>query len=287
LSANALVFVMLAQRGQAGVYERLGRLEARHRGDKAPGPDWFVTGLQRQRDVGQVDERPLVNTAPLSGLVAMFHVLWGVSVALFGVAVARLAFENADSQTFDGPLALDQQDGDRVAVIAGVVALVYVVTVIVHAVWSVLVAINARRVTVHAPNPATFVIVFTPMPVLVVIGLLIGGTVGYWIVVAGLVFAFFAVMRVNQMLMSLSSRVGGELRGFSNWTALIGVAYLVGVAENLLITSPAGRLGFFATALLLQGALIVAGGVVGFRAMRTLEATLSSARQVRRDPASA
>ena len=283
LAINAIVFVLLAQRGSSGVYERLGRLEARHRGEKPPGPEWFVTGLALKQDGARpLEQRPLVNTGPLSGMVALFHMLWGVSLVLFGVALARLAFEYSDSPTFDGLLAVDDEDADRIALIAGVVALVYVVTIIVHAVWSVLVALNARRVTVHAPNPATFGILFAPMPALVVIGLLIGGTVGYWVVVAGLVFAFFALVRVNRMLASLSLRLGGELRGFSTWTALIGAAYLVGVAENFLFSNVAGRLGFFATASLIQGVLIGIGSVTGFRAMRALEATLVSSRQVRR-----
>lgn len=40
LVVNAFVFARLAQRGVAGLYERLGRLEARHRADGPPRPDW-------------------------------------------------------------------------------------------------------------------------------------------------------------------------------------------------------------------------------------------------------
>ena len=286
LTVNLIVFVALAQRGSSAVYERLGRLEMRHRGDQPSRPEWFTAGLQ-VKPGSKLDPRPLVSTGPLSAMVAAFHMLWGISLALFGVALARLAFEYSDRPSFDGLLALDGEDAENIAVVAGVGVLVYVVTIIVHAVWSVLVALNARRVTVHAPNPATFGIVFAPMPVLVVTGLLIGGTVGYWVVLAGLAFAFFALMGANRMLMALSARLGGQLRGFSNWTALIGVAYLVGVVENIVFSNVAGRLGFFATASLLQGVLIGIGGVIGFRAMRALEATLTSARQAGRQPESA
>ena len=68
---------------------------------------------------------------------------------------------------------------------------------------------------------------------------------------------------------------------------MIGAAYLVGVAENFLFSNVAGRLGFFATASLIQGVLIGIGSVTGLRAMRALEATLTASRQVHRDTGSA
>jgi hypothetical protein len=285
LTVNVIVFVWLSQRGSSSVYERLGRLEARQHGETQTGPEWFATGLPARRNAAPVEQRPLINVTPLTGFVAFFHVLWGVSMALLGVALARFAFEYSDrTPSFDGTLLVDDDDADRIAFVAGVVSLVYVLTLIVHAVWSVLVALNARRVTVHAPNPASFGILFAPAPVLVVTGLLIGGNVGYWIVLIGLAYAFFALLRSNQMLMTLSSHVGGELRGFSTWTALIGFAYLVGVVENLLFSQTAGQLGFFATASLMQGVLIGIGGVVGYRSMSALDATMRGSRQVQRQP---
>ena len=285
LTVNVIVFVWLSQRGSSSVYERLGRLEARQHGDAQTGPEWFASGLQARPTAAPVDQRPLINVTPLTGFVAFFHVMWGASMALFGVALARFAFEYSDrSPSFDGTLLVDDDDADRIAFVAGVVVLVYILTLIVHAVWSGLVALNARRVTVHAPNPASFGVLFAPVPVLLVTGLLIGGNAGYWVVVIGMVFAFFALLRSNQMLMTLSSRLGGEVRGFSTWTALIGVAYLVGVVENFLFSQTAGQLGFFATASLMQGVLIGIGGVVGYRSMGALDATLRGSRQVQRQP---
>lgn len=56
LAINAIVFVLLAQRASASVFERLGRLETRHRGEKAPGPEWFMTGRQLKQDgAGSLD----------------------------------------------------------------------------------------------------------------------------------------------------------------------------------------------------------------------------------------
>lgn len=50
LTINVIVFVVLARRGISGLYERLGRLETRHRGGKPPGAEWFATGRQLERD---------------------------------------------------------------------------------------------------------------------------------------------------------------------------------------------------------------------------------------------
>ncbi len=48
-----------------------------------------------------------------------------------------------------------------------------------------------------------------------------------------------------------------------------------------------GQLGFFATASLMQGVLIWIGGVVGYRSMSALDATMRGSRQVQRQPDSA
>lgn len=283
LAVNGLVFGWLAQRGANGVYERLGRLEARNQPDDGMRPEWFASGLRVQAGARDVEARPLISTTALTPVVSLFHILWGLSTIAFGIALARLAFDYSDRPAVLGEsLRIDDSDNERIGFVASVVVLVYVLTIIVHGVWAVLVALNARRVTVHAPNPATFGIIFAPMPVLVVAGLLIGGTVGYWLVLAGLGFAFFALLLVNRMLMALSARLGGALKGFSTWTLIITLVYLVGVAENFLFSEAASRLGFFATATFMQGVLIMAGGVFGFRAMQALEETLRTHRQTRR-----
>jgi hypothetical protein len=209
--------------------------------------------------------------------------LWGVTTVALAVVLVRTAFEYSDRPALiDGTLLVDDDDADRLAAVAATVLIVYVLAIIVHGVWSVITATNARRVTVHAPNPASFGIIFVPMPVLVVVGLLIGGDVGLIVIGVGLLLAFFALLRVNQMLMTLSGRLGGELRGFSTWTAMIGVAYLIGVVENFLFGRAVGRLGFLGAATLAQGVLIGIGAVIGYRAMRELDATLRTHRQTER-----
>jgi hypothetical protein len=139
---------------------------------------------------------------------------------------------------------------------------------------------------VHSPNPGTFAIAFAPTPLLLGTGLVIGGRLGYWLVIAGLTVAFFALILVNQMLMALSARLGGDLSGFSRWTLCLMLTYFAGLALNLLFVRAAAQLGLYATLSFLQGVLIVAGGVIGFRAMRALEQTLSDHRQAPRTASS-
>ena len=122
--------------------------------------------------------------------------------------------------------------------------------------------------------------------VLLVAGLVIGGRVGYWLAVAGLSIAFVALILVNQMLMALSGRIGGQLLGFSRWTLCLTLTYLAGVALNVLFSQSSAQLGFYATLALVQGALIALGGVIGLSAMRALDVELQEHRRVRRaDPA--
>ncbi len=286
LALNALVFGWLALRGSSGVYERLGRLEARHHTDEQPIPAWFAQGLRPGADGGPIapaDDRPLIGVAPLTAVVAGFHLLWGVITVIVALVLLRTAFEYSDRPALvDGTLLVDDDDAALIGAVVVTSAIVYVLAIVVHGVWSVLTALNARRVTVHAPHPGSFGVVFVPMPVLITVGLLIGDDAGYVIVLVGLAFAFLALLWVNQMLMGLSSRLGGELRGFGRWTLLISVVYLIGVVENFLFGRAEGRLGFLATATLVQGALIVAGAVVGYRAMRALDDTLRNHRRAKR-----
>lgn len=288
LTVNVFVFARLAQRGSDSVYERLGRLEARRRGDDGPTPEWFHAGLaagppNAASNSSQVMRRPLIRTRAFTAVVAALHVVWGVGLVVFGVLLAKLAFDYADLPVFFGDdLALADADADRVVLVGTIVGVAYVAAIVAHGVWAVLTAINARRITVHSPNPGTFAIAFTATPLLLGAGLVIGGRLGYWLVVAGLTVAFFALVLVNQMLMTLAARLGGDLSGFSRWTLCLVLAYLAGVALNLLFARSTAQLGFYATLSFLQGVLIVVGGVIGFRAMRVLEQTLSDHRQAPR-----
>lgn len=289
LAVNALVFARLAQRGSDGVFERLGRLEARRRGDETPQPEWFqagVAGLASGATFTPAQRRPLIGTSALSAAVAGLHVAWGVGLVGFGLVVAKLAFDYSDLPVFLGDdLALSGDDADLVELVGTVVGIAYVAAIVAHGIWAVLAAINARRITVHSPNPGTFAIAFAPTPVLLVAGALVGGRLGYWLVVVALTVAFFALILVNQMLMALSARLGGDLSGFSRWSLCITLTYLAGVVLNFLFARAAAQLGLYATLSVIQGALITAGGVIGFGAMRTLERTLGEHRRSQRvDP---
>lgn len=283
LTVSVLVFAWLAQRASNGVYERLGRLEALHRPDAAE-PEWFRAGLAaRQVAAPPIAARPLISTKRLSSVVAGLHVAWGVALMGFGVVVGLLAFEYSDSSVFLGDeLVIDDGDTDRIVIAGTIVGLIYVAAIVGHGIWAVLSAINARRVTVHSPNPGTFAIAFAPTPLLLVGGLVIGERLGYWMVIAGLTVAFMALILVNQMLMALSGRIGGQLMGFSRWTLCLTLTYLVGVVLNVLFSQSTSQLGFYATLSLAQGALIAFGGVIGLSAMRALEATIQNHRRVRR-----
>jgi hypothetical protein len=288
LTVNVFVFARLAQRGSDGVYERLGRLEARRRGDDGPTPEWFQAGLAGRPPTAPsatspVVRRPLIRTREVSAGVAALHVVWGVGLVVFGMLIAKLAFDYAGLPVFLGDeLALADADADRVALAGTIVAVAYGAAIVMHGVWAVIIAINARRITVHSPNPGTFAIAFAPTPLLLGTGLVIEGRLGYWLVIAGLTVAFFALILVNQMLMALSARLGGDLSGFSRWTLCLMLTYFAGVALNLLFVRAAAQLGLYATLSFLQGVLIAAGGVIGSRAMRALEQTLSDHRQAPR-----
>lgn len=286
LLVNVLVFAWLAQQGSNSIYQRLGRLETQHRGVDPSDPEWFRSGLTPPLAVSSDaagPRRPLIATRHLALFVAAFHVLWGLGLVVFGVLLAMLAFEYSDAPVFLGDqLLIDQSDQDRLALVATIVALVYVAAIITTGVWAVLAAINGRRITVHSPNPGTFAIAFAPMPLLAGAGLVIGGRLGYWLVVAGLTIGFFALILVNQMLMALAARQGGTLSGFSRWSLCLVLVYFAGVALNILYTQGAAQLGFFAMLALVQGVLIGFGGVIGFGAMRALEDTLRSHRRLAR-----
>ena len=292
LTVNVFVFARLAQRGSDGVYERLGRLEARHRGDEALQPEWFQAGLAGPSEAADTPSpssapaaalRPLIGTRVLGTAVAVLHVVWGAGLIVFGVIVAKLAFDYADQPVFLGDrLVVADRDVGRLELGGALVGLASVVAILAHGVWAVLNAINARRVTVHSPNPGTFAVAFAPTPILLGAGFVVGGRLGYWLVIAGLTIAFFGLVLVNQMLMALSARLGGDLSGFGRWSLCIVLAYVAGVVLNVLFAQAAAQLGLYATVAVLQGALIVAGGVFGFRAMRALEATLRDRRQVQR-----
>ena len=284
LTLNVFVFARLAQRGSDGVFERLGRLEARHRRDEPP-PEWFRAGLAGPTEAPDTPStaRPLIGTQGLGTAVAVLHVVWGIGLIVFGAVVAKLAFDYADQPVFLGDrLVVADRDIDRLEVGGALVGLASVAAIIAHGIWAVLNAINARRVTVHSPNPGTFAVAFAPTPILLGAGFVIGGRVGYWLVMAALTIAFFGLVLVNQMLMALSARLGGDLTGFGRWSLCIVLTYLAGVVLNVLFAQATAQLGLYATVAVLQGALIVAGGVFGFRAMRALEVTLREHRQVQR-----
>lgn len=287
LFLSGLAYVWLAHKGSQGTFERLGRLEAQHRPSDEQ-PDWFRAGLvTTPPQASPAAMRPLIVTGPLARVVAGLHVLWGVMTVLLAAVVVKLAFEYADVPVFlADELILDDDDSRLVVIVGGLLGLAYVAAVVCHGVWAVIAAINARRVTVHAPNPGTFVLVFTPMPLLLVAGLVISGTLGYWLVVGGLVVAFVALVLANQMLMALSARLGGALSGFSKWTLCFALVHLAGLAQNVLFSQAAAQLGFYAALLLIQGVVLGAGGVIGFRAMRDLERTLATHKQVARATAS-
>ena len=280
---NSLVFAWLAQQGSNSIYERLGRLEAQHRGADPADPEWFRSGMAaRAAQPGAVTgpQRSLIGTKPLAATVAVFQVLWGIGLVVISVMLALSAFEYSGAPVFLGDeLLIDGSDTDRLTLVATIVALVYATAVITYGIWAVLAAINGRRVTVHSPNPGTFALAFAPMPLLVGAGLVIGGRLGYWLVVAGLTLAFFALILVNQMLMALAARQGGSQRGSSRWSLCLVLVYFAGVALNVLYSQGAAQLGFYATLTLLQGVLIAVGGVIGFGAMRGLEETLRSHRR--------
>ena len=293
LALNALVFVWLAQQGSNAIFQRLGRLEAQHRGVDPSSPDWFESGLAARPTVAgtpSVPRRPLISTRHLATVVAVFHMLWGLGVVIFSVLVALIAFEYSGAPLFLGDeLLLAGADTDRLALVGTIVGVVYMAAIVTHGVWAVLAAINGRRVTVHSPNPGTFVIAFAPMPLLVVAGLLIGGRLGYWLVVAGLAIAFFALILVNQMLMALAARQGATVSGFSRWSTCLVLVYLGGFAMNFLYAQGAAQAGLYATISLVQGILISVGGYIGFGAMRDLESSLRMPRRIERaeSPASA
>jgi hypothetical protein len=285
LALNVLVFAWLAQRGSDGIFERLGRLEARSRGDEALRPDWFRSGLSARPDAepSPAVQRSLIGTRVLGAVVAACHVVWGVGLVAIGVLVGKLALDYSDRPVFlDDRLVVADRDIDRLELGLVLVGLAYVVAVTTHGVWAVLSAVNARRVTVHSPNPATFVLAFAPMPLLVGAGLIVGGVLGYWLVMVGLTIAFFALILVNKMLMALSARLGGDLAGFGRWSLCIVLTYVAGVVVNVLFARSAAQLGLYATVGVIQGALIIAGGVIGFGATRELDTALRSHRQVRR-----
>ncbi len=284
LAINALVFAWLAQRAGNGMYERLGRLEALHHPDAGRDPEWFRVGLDaRQRLAPPVVARPLIATRKLASVVAACHVLWGVLLVGSGILVAALAVRYSGESVFAGDeLAVDDADVDRVVVVGAVVVLSYVAAVLAHGIWAALTAINARRVTVHSPNPGTFVAAFAPTPLLLVAGLLVGGPAGYLLAAVGLTIGYLAMTLVNQMLVALSGRIGRQLLGFSRWTLCLMLAYVVGFVMNLLFSQAASQLGVYAFLLIVQGALIVTGGVIGHSAMQAIEDELRNHRRVQR-----
>lgn len=283
LFVSGLASVWIANKGSQGIFERLGRLEAQNRPAESR-PDWFRAGLvARPAESASAPVRPLIGTGPLARIVGGLHVAWGVMTVLLAAVVVKLTFDYADVPVFlADELVLDDGDLRLVVIVGGLLGLTYVAAVVCHGVWAIIAAINARRVTVHAPNPGTFAIVYTPMPLLVVAGLVIGGRLGYWLVVAGLVLAFIALVLANQMLMALSARLGGALSGFSRWTLCFALVNLAGAAQNVLFVQAVAQLGFYAALLFVQGVIIGVGGIVGYRAMRDLEHTLATSKQVAR-----
>ncbi|NNE13254.1 MAG: hypothetical protein HKN41_13520 [Ilumatobacter sp.] len=285
LFVSGLGYVWLANKGSHGIFERLGRLEAQHRPPERR-PDWFRAGLvARPAEAPAGPVRPLIGTGPLAKIVAALHVLWGVMTVLLAAVVVKLTFDYSDVPIFlADELLIDDDDVRLLVIVGGLLGLTYVAAVVCHGVWAIVTALNARRVTVHAPNPGTFALVFAPMPLLVVAGIVIGGTVGYWLVIGGLVLAFLGLVLANQMLMALSARLGGALTGFSRWSLALFLVHLAGAAQNLLFFQSVAQLGFYATLMLVQGVIIAGGGVVGLRAMRDLEATVTTHKQVARVP---
>lgn len=287
LTVNGFVFARLAQRGSDAMFERIGRLEARSRGDEALGPEWFRAGIAERPEVtGTVSgpQRQLVGTTTLAGVAAGLHVVWGAALFLFGLFVAKLAFDYADQPVFLGDrLVVADSDVDRVGVGLVLVGIAYVGAIVVHGIWAVITAINARRVTVHSPNPVTFVIASAPMPILLGVGVLVGGRLGYWLALIGMSVGFFALILINRMLLALSARLGGDLVGFRRWSTCIILTYVVGIGLNVLFGQAAAQLGLYATLAVLQGSLIAAGGLFGLGAMRGLDHTLRTRRRVQRE----
>ncbi|MFW2332558.1 hypothetical protein [Ilumatobacter sp.] len=284
LAVNVLVYVWLAGRTSSGVYERLGRLEALQRPDAGTEPEWFRTGLAaRQALAPPVVTRPLIPTRRLGAFVAALHVLWGGAVVLFGILMATLAFDYSGKAVFDGDeLVVEDADADLIVAIATAVGALFAAAIVVHGIWAALMAYNARRITVHSPNPGTFVLAFAPAPLLLIAGLVVGGRGGYALVAVGLTVGFVAVILVNQMLLALSGRMGRQLHGFSRWTVCLVLTYAAGFFINLMFSQSTSQLGVYATLSLVQGVLISLGGFIGYSAMDDLGDELRSHRQVHR-----
>ena len=225
----------------------------------------------------------MIATGRLGTVVAALHVLWGVLVIVSGIVVGVLALRYSGEPVFVGDdLVVDDADVDLVVAVGALVVVSYVAAIVAHGVWAALTAINARRVTVHAPNPGTFVVAFAPAPLLLVAGLVVGDTVGYALVAVGLTVGFVAMILVNQMLLALSGRVGRRLLGFSRWTVCLVFVWVAGVVINLLFSQATSQLGVYAFLSLVQGALVVLGGVIGASAIRELGEEVREHRRVRR-----
>ena len=285
LGLNVIVFGWLTHRAGNALFERIGRLEALHRADRPVEPDWFRAGIAARDHLpdAPVRLRPLIRTRHLSTFVAGSHVVWGLALVAFGAIVAQLAVEYSGATVFVGDdLVVDGGDDRRLTAVAVVLGVAYVLAVVAHGIWAIVAAINGRRVTVHSPDPGTFAVAFAPAPMLLVAGVVVGGRLGYWLFVAGLLVGFLALLLVNQMLMALSVRLGGQQSGFSRWTACIALTYVAATVANVLFSAATDQLGVYAAVAFVQGGLVIAGAVVGLRAMRGLEEAVATHRQVRR-----
>lgn len=281
LAASGLVYAWLALRAVQSTYERLARVEARHRPRREGGPSWFHSGFRPDRAPTAAESRPLVDLAPLSSAVAIGHVVMGIVLVAWSVLIVRIGTE-AGGLSLGGAVRLDAADLDRLSVLSTLVLVMLALSVVVHGAWSFLAGLDAHRATVHAAHPLSFAAPFVPAPILIVAGLLVDGTVGDVVLVAGVLASCVAIVRLNLMLITLSAHLGGKVRGFGRWTWMIAITYLIALIERFLVAPSTGRLGLLAVVAVVQGALVIAGGLTGRSAMRSLEQTLVEHPQLRR-----
>lgn len=282
LTASGLLYGWLALRAVQSTYERLGRIEARHRSAVDNGPGWFHSGFRPDAAPSVVEARPLINMAPLSSAVAIGHVVMGFLLLGWAVLTMRTAIETGGSIPLLGAVDLDAGDLDRLGVITVVVLVVAAVTIAIHGVWGFLAGLDAARVTVHAPRPIAFAGAFVPAPLLIVAGLVVGGTTGEMLIAVGLLISIAALVRLNLILITVASHVGRGVRGFGLWTWLLVVAYLVALLERFVVSPASGRLAALAVLSVVQGVLVIVGAVIGRRAMRSFEQALLDHPRVRR-----
>ena len=282
LTASALIYAFLAFRAMQSTYERLGRVEARHRSSTDIGPSWFHSGFRPDGAPSIVEARPLINLSPLSSAVTIGHVVLGALMVGWSVLVVRTGIEADGELSLFGEIGLAKTDLDRLSVLTTLLLVVTAAVIGLHGIWGLLAGLDASRATVHAGQAMSYAGAFVPAPLMIVGGLVVGDAVGEILVIFGVFVSVVAIVRLNLMLITLSSYIGGGTRGFGMWTWLLVVSYLIALAQRFLVAPETGRLGLLATLAAIQGAMVVAGGVVGRRAMRSFERAVERHPQVRR-----